>query len=88
MSIRFLLHHTQMDITDMFGENADFSELLETREPLYVSSAVHKAFIAIDEEGSEAAAATGTNQSHSFAFQTNFTKSVDLFAFRCIAIIP
>lgn len=69
-------HTQQMDITEMFGENADFSELLESREPLYVSSAVHKAFITVDEEGSEAAAATG-NKCSSFILRTNIIKSID-----------
>lgn len=59
--INYFLIVTQMNITDMFSDNADFSELLDSREPLYVSSAVHKAFISVDEEGSEAAAATGNS---------------------------
>lgn len=47
-------------MTNMFSDSAQFSELLEQPEPLKVSKVVHKAFIEVNEEGAEAAAATGT----------------------------
>ena len=47
-----------MGMADMFGINADFTNLLATNEPLSVSKAIHKAVIEINEEGAEASAAT------------------------------
>lgn len=49
----------QMGMTEMFTPKADLGLLLEGNEPLYVSDVVHKAFIEVNEEGSEAAASTG-----------------------------
>lgn len=50
-----------MGMGKMFTDAADFSELLNSDEALKVSKVVHKAFIEINEEGAEAAAATGRN---------------------------
>lgn len=49
----------QLGMGEMFSDNANLSGLLESAEPLKVSDVVHKAFIEVNEEGSEAAAATG-----------------------------
>lgn len=47
-----------MAMESMFSRNAGFSNLLTSAEPLQVSEVI-KAFIDVDEEGAEAAAATG-----------------------------
>ena len=43
---------------DMFSDKADLSGITGARD-LYVSSVIQKVFVEVNEEGSEAAAATG-----------------------------
>ncbi|XP_073813460.1 serpin 55B [Musca autumnalis] len=49
----------EMGINKAFSDDADFSNILENPEGLSISKVFHKASIEVNEEGSEAAAATG-----------------------------
>ena len=47
-----------MGMTDAFTDKADFSGMTARRE-LFISAVIHQAFVDVNEEGTEAAAATG-----------------------------
>lgn len=49
-----------MGLQVMFDNGADFSNISENGEQLKVSEVIQKAMIEVNEEGAEAAAATGT----------------------------
>lgn len=48
-----------MGMLEMFSDNANFGALLQDSKGVKVSKVIHKAFIEINELGTEAAAATG-----------------------------
>ncbi|XP_064554867.1 antichymotrypsin-2-like [Drosophila montana] len=48
----------ELGISIIFSSQAEFGKMLEQNEPLSVSNILHKAFIEVNEEGTEAAAAT------------------------------
>lgn len=48
-----------MGLSAMFTGRADFSGIPQDKEQLVVTEVIQKAFIEVNEEGSEAAAATG-----------------------------
>ena len=50
---------SRMGMPLAFSTQADFSGMNAGREPLYLSAAIHKAYVNVDEKGTEAAAATG-----------------------------
>jgi len=49
----------KLGFKQLFTDSADFSSLLDSPEPLKVGKVIHQAFIDVNEEGAEAAAATG-----------------------------
>jgi serpin B len=63
-----------LGMTDAFSGLADFSAMCD--EPLHISAALHEAFIAVDEAGTEAAAATAVVMSRA-AFRRSPVLKVD-----------
>jgi serpin B len=57
-----------MGMEDAFGGRADFSGMTGTRK-LFISNVIHKAFVDVNEQGTEAAAATAPVMGYSMAFR-------------------
>lgn len=76
-----------MGMGKMFTDGADFSDLLDSPEPLKVSKVIHKAFIEVNEEGAEAAAATGKFFFYIFVFISTLHGLCGFFLFVFIALL-
>jgi serpin B len=57
-------------MADAFGDGADFSRMTE-QDRLHISFVLHQTFIAVDEDGTEAAAATAVGMTSSAVLQSH-----------------
>lgn len=58
-SIKLSAEFLQLGMERMFTKEAEFGKILKSPENFEVSKVIHKAFIEVNEKGTEAAAATG-----------------------------
>ena len=63
-----------------FSDDADFSGMTGKKD-LYISKVIHQAYVAVDEEGTEAAAATAVIMFESFAMPMNIFRADHPFVF-------
>lgn len=54
----------------MFNNTAEFDNLLKSHEGVFVTNVMHKAIVEVNEEGTEAAAATGVVLTVVLSFST------------------
>ena len=59
-----------LGMTEAFGDGADFSRMTE-EERLHVAFVLHQTFVAVDEDGTEAAAATAVGMAESLVVQSH-----------------
>lgn len=65
---------TELGVRRLFTEDADLSGMSEERR-LFVTEAVHKAFIQVDEQGTQAGAATGVSVARALVIEVKVDRS-------------
>lgn len=66
-----------MGMPTAFTERADFSAMCAGPEPLWIGAVIHKAFVEVNEEGTEAAAATAVTMTRATALPRTTTFVAD-----------
>lgn len=75
-----VMNRFQLGIKSIFIRgNSGLTKMLNKPESLYVSKAVQKAFIEVNEEGAEAAAATGMSLSTSLLYRVLGIDNIKLY---------
>lgn len=82
METKFSLKSTLSDlgINDAFTPDADFSEIMDLK-PFFISDVIHKAFVEVNEKGTEAAAATAVVKTLGAGLPKNYFRADHPFLF-------